>query len=157
MIDQLIWNTSLNNRKTWANKSMNQSPDQWWDLHRQAAGSRLVYAFMEDMSLWTHLGLLQTIRVNRRCGTLRWEAHSIDNLRSGSTLANYWITTQTHQADSYRLSRDTLLTSSTTSQNTCKIQQASNENLTHLHLLVQNSRSDFTTKNTHWGKRDLIY
>lgn len=54
--------------------------------------------FLEDRSLWTHLGLLQTISVNRRCGSLRWEAHSIDSLPSGSTPANYWITAQTRQA-----------------------------------------------------------
>lgn len=57
-----------------------------------------VPVFLEDRSLLTHLGLLQTISVNRWCGCLRWEAHSIDSLPSGSTPANYWISEQTLQA-----------------------------------------------------------
>lgn len=48
-----------------------------------------------DGSLWTHV-LLQTISVNGRRGSLRWEAHSIDSLPSVSTPANEWITAQTH-------------------------------------------------------------
>lgn len=54
-----------------------------------------VSVFPEYRSLLIHLRLLQTISVNGRGGCLRWEAHSIYSLPSGSAPANYWISAQT--------------------------------------------------------------
>lgn len=128
---------SLLNEVYWTSLSSESHARPWPAVAPfRAAKSRLqlrgeslwVSVFLEDRSLWTHLGLLQTISVNRRCGSLRWEAHSIDGLPRGSTPANYWITAQTHQAATW----GTLLTHSTLSQGTCTIEQAASDSPRHL-------------------------